>query len=136
MSTWYQPETPPPPPSNSASLKQILAMLAFGSLGSIWVIQAIKSQPGNSLGVGSILIVFALIFFVGLISKKFIVETVACGLLLLGAGGLIAITINTHRILWGVGAVFFLLCIVVIQLKYRFIDKPATTDNELRNPYS
>lgn len=133
MSSWYQPETPPPPPSTSASLKQILAMLAFGSLGSVWVIQAIKSQPGNSLGVGSVLILFSLIFFAGLISKNDIVELIACGALLLGAGGLLAITINTHRMLWGVGAFFFVLCIVVIQMKHRFIDKP-TTDIP-RNPY-
>lgn len=136
MSNYYQPEKPLPPPTGSATLRQILGMFVFGSMGSIFVIRAIKSQEGNSLRVGSILIVCAFIFFAGLISKNDIVEMISSALLLLGSGILVAITINTHEWLWGLGAVFFALCVVVIQLKDRFIDQSHTPDDGPRNPYS
>lgn len=135
MSSYYEPETPPPPPSSSASFKQIILMLAFGTLGSLFVINAIQSQPGNSLGVGAILIVFALLFFAGLISRNRVMELIASGALLLGACVLVVMTIQSRDVLWGVGAIFFVLCIVVIQLKHRFVDKPTTPDGELKNPY-
>lgn len=135
MSSYYDPNTPPPPPSKSASFKQIILMLAFGMIGSVFVINAIQSQPGNSLGVGAILIAFALLFFAGLISRNQIIELIASGALLLGAGVLVALTVQTREVLWGVGAVFFVLCIVVIQAKHRFVDKPITPDGELKNPY-
>lgn len=135
MSSYYDPNTPPPPPSKSASFKQIILMLAFGMIGSVFVINAIQSQPGNSLGVGAILIAFALLFFAGLISRNQIIELIASGALLLGAGVLVALTVQTREVLWGVGAVFFVLCIVVIQAKHRFVDKPTTPDGELKNPY-
>lgn len=110
-------------------------MLAFGSLGSVFVINAIQSQPGNSLGIGAILIAFALLFFAGLISRNRVMELIASGALLLGACVLVVLTIQSRDVLWGVGAVFFVLCIVVIQLKHRFVDKPTTPDGELKNPY-
>ena len=134
MSNRYQPENPPPPPTGSATLRQILGMLLFGSMGSFFVIQAIKSQEGNSLRAGSILILFAFVFFVGLISKNEVIELIASGVLLLGAGGLVAITIATREWIWGLGAVFFVLCIVVIQLKDRFIDQ-ANTTHDPPSPY-
>lgn len=134
MSSYFDPSSPPPPPSQSANLKQIVVMLAFGSLGSLFVINAIQSQPGNSLYIGAILIAFALIFFAGLISNNQVVELVASGILLVGAGGLVATTVNTREILWGVGAIFFVLCIVVIQMKHRFKDQ-SPPDGGLRNPY-
>lgn len=136
MSSYYDPQSTPPPPGQSASLKQIVVMLLFGTLGSLFVINAIRSQPGNSLYVGAILIGFALVFFAGLISSNRVVELAASGILLMGAAGLVAITVNTREILWGAGALFFLLCIVVIQLKHRFRDQSAPPDGGLRNPYS
>lgn len=135
MSSYYDPDIPPPAPSKSASFKQIILMLAFGTIGSVFVINAIQSQPGNSLGIGAILIGFALLFFAGLISRNQVVELIASGALLLGAGVLVAMTVQTRDVLWGVGAIFFVLCIVVIQLKHRFVDKPSTPDGELKNPY-
>lgn len=135
MSSYYEPEAPPPPPSNSASFKQIILMLAFGTLGSLFVVNAIQSQPGNSLGIGAILIAFALLFFAGLISRNRVVEIIASGALLIGASVLVVITIQSRDVLWGVGAIFFVLCIVVIQLKHRFIDQPTTKEGELKNPY-
>ncbi len=110
-------------------------MLAFGTMGSLFVINAIRSQPGNSLGVGAILIAFALLFFAGLISRNQVIELIVSGALLLGAGVLVAITVQTRDVLWGAGAVFFVLCIVVIQVKHRFVDKPSTPDGEMKNPY-
>ena len=136
MSSYYDSENPPPPPAKSASFKQIVVMLLFGMFGSIFVIKAVQSQPGNSLYVGAIMIAFALVFFAGLISGKEIVELIASGILLLGAGGLAATAFNTQDILWVSGAVFFILCIVVIQLKNRFKDQSNPPDGELRNPYS
>jgi hypothetical protein len=135
MSSYFDPKSTPPPPGQSASLKQIVVMLIFGTLGSLFVVNAIRSQAGNSLYVGVVLIAFALVFFAGLISTNQVVELVASGILLLGAAGLVAITINTREILWGAGALFFLLCIVVIQLKNRFRDQPPP-EGGLRNPYS
>lgn len=123
MSSYFDPESPPPPPSQSASFRQIILMLAFGAMGSVFVISAIRSQPGNSLGVGAVLIMCAFIFFAGLISRRAIIETIASGLLLIGAGVLVAMTIQTRDWLWGLGAVFFALCIVVIQMKQRFKDQ-------------
>lgn len=110
-------------------------MLAFGTMGSLFVINAIRSQPGNSLGVGAILIAFALLFFAGLISRNQVIELIVSGALLLGAGVLVAITVQTRDVLWGAGAVFFVLCIVVIQMKHRFVDKPELPDGEMKNPY-
>lgn len=135
MSSYYDPQSPPPPPSKSASFKQIIMMLVFGTIGSLFVINAIQSQPGNSLGVGAILIAFALLFFAGLISRNQIIELVASGALLLGAGVLVAMTVQSRDVLWGVGAIFFVLCIVVIQMKHRFVDKSPTADGEMKNPY-
>lgn len=135
MSSYFDPNTPPPPPAKSASFKQILLMLGFGSMGSLFVINAIRSQPGNSLGIGAVLIAFALLFFAGLISRIRIVELVASGALLVGAGVLAALTVQSRDVLWGLGAVFFVLCIVVIQTKHRFVDKTETPDGELKNPY-
>lgn len=135
MSSWYQPETPPPPPAKSASLNQILAMLVFGGIGSYFVITAIRSRPGQSLAVGGILILCALIFFAGLISKNRVVELVASGILLIGSSLLVAITINSGQWIWALGAVFFLLCVAVIQLKHRFIDQSQPPSDERRNPY-
>lgn len=112
-------------------------MLLFGTFGSLFVVQAVQSQPGNSLYIGAVLIAFALIFFAGLISGKDVVELIASGMLLLGAGGLAAIAINTRDLLWVAGAVFFVMCIVVIQLKNRFKDQSQPPpDGGLRNPYS
>lgn len=136
MSTYFDPDSQPTPPTRSASFKQIIAMFLFGSMGSLFVVNAIKSQAGNSLRTGTILIVFALVFFAGLISKNSVVELISSGILLVGAGGLVALTINTREILWGVGAIFFVLCIAVIQLKNRFVDKPDLPTNGLRNPSS
>lgn len=136
MSSYYDPQSPPPPPAKSATLKQMVVMMLFGTLGSLFVINAIKSQQGNSLYIGVVLIVFALIFFAGLISGNQMVEWIASGLLLLGAGGLIALTVQTRDPLWGAGAAFFVLCIVVIQLKHRFKDQTTPPDGGLRNPYS
>lgn len=135
MSSYFDPNTPPPPPAKSASFKQILLMLGFGSMGSLFVINAIRSQPGNSLGIGAVLIAFALLFFAGLISRIRIVELIASGALLVGAGVLAALTVQSRDVLWGLGAVFFVLCIVVIQTKHRFVDKTETPDGELKNPY-
>lgn len=135
MSSYFDPNSPPPPPSKSASFTQIILMLAFGTMGSLFVINAIRSQPGNSLGVGAVLIAFALIFFAGLISRNQVVELLASGALLLGAGVLVALTVQSRDVLWGVGAVFFVLCIAVIQLKHRFVDKSTVPDDELKNPY-
>ena len=135
MSSYFDPNTPPPPPAKSASFKQILLMLGFGSMGSLFVINAIRSQPGNSLGIGAVLIAFALLFFAGLISRIRIVELIASGALLVGAGVLVALTVQSRDVLWGLGAVFFVLCIVVIQTKHRFVDKTETPDGELKNPY-
>lgn len=135
MSSYFDPQSPPPPPAKSASFKQIILMLAFGTVGSLFVINAIRSQPGNSLGVGAVLIAFSLIFFAGLISRKRVVELLASGALLLGSGLLVAITVQSRDALWGVGAVFFVLCIVVIQTKHRFVDTSETPDGELKNPY-
>lgn len=136
MSSYYDSENPPPPPAKSASFKQIVVMLLFGTFGSMFVVKAVQSQPGNSLYVGSMMIAFALVFFAGLISGKEIVELIASGILLLGAGGLAAIAFNTRDILWVSGTVFFILCIVVIQLKNRFKDQSDPPEGELRNPYS
>lgn len=136
MSSYFDPSAPPPPPSKSAGFKQILLMLAFGTLGSLFVVNAIQSQPGNSLAIGSILIVFALLFFAGLISRNQVVELVASGALLLGAGVLVAMTVQSREILWGVGAVFFVICVVVIQLKHKFVDQSTPADGEMKNPYS
>lgn len=136
MSSYFDPNSPPPPPAQGATLKQVVVMLLFGIMGSLFVMNAIRSQPGNSLYVGVIMIVFAMVFFAGLISSSQVVELVASGILLLGAGGLLAFAINTREILWGVGALFFLLCIVVIQLKHRFRDQSPPPDGGLRNPYS
>lgn len=133
--SYYDPESPPPPPSRSASFKQIIMMFGFGSMGSLFVIQAIRSQPGNSLYIGAILIAFALVFFAGLISRNQVVELIASGLLLLGASVLVVMTVQSRDVLWGVGAVFFVLCIVVIQMKHRFVDKSTTPDGEMKNPY-
>lgn len=133
--SYYDPDSPPPPPTESASFKQIIMMFGFGTLGSIWVIRAIQSQPGNALGIGAVLIMFALIFFAGLISRNQIVELVASGALVLGASILVVMTIMSRDVLWGVGAVFFVLCIVVIQMKHRFVDKSPTPDGEMKNPY-
>ncbi len=110
-------------------------MFAFGTLGSLFVINAIQSQPGNSLGVGGVLIVCAFIFFAGLISRNQFIELFASGFLLIGAGVLVAMTIQSRDALWGFGALFFVLCIVVIQLKHRFVDNTQTPDGELKNPY-
>lgn len=136
MSSYFDPKSPPPPPAQSATFKQIIVMLLFGTLGSLFVMNAIQSQQGNSLYVGVALIFFALVFFAGLISRNQIVETVASGILLLGAGGLVALTVQTRDVLWGAGALFFLLCIAVIQLKHRFIDQSTRPDGGPRNPYS
>lgn len=136
MSSYFDSENPPPPPANTASLKQVVIMLAFAMFGSVFVIKAVQSQPGNSLYIGVVLIAFALIFFAGLISSKEIVEIIASGVLLLGAGGLAALAFNTRDILWAAGAVFFVLCIVVIQMKHRFKDQSTPPDGGLRNPYS
>lgn len=134
--SYYDPESPPPPPSTSANFKQIIMMFGFGTLGSLWVINAIRSQPGNSLGVGAVLIVFALIFFAGLISRNQLVELAASGALVLGASVLVVMTIQSRDVLWGIGAVFFVLCVVVIQLKHRFVDQSSPTpDGEMKNPY-
>ena len=135
MSSYFDPTSTPPPPGQSASFRQIVVMFLFGTLGSLFVINAIRSQAGNSLYVGAILIAFALVFFAGLISNNRVVELAASGILLMGAGGLVATTINTRDLLWGAGALFFLLCIVVIQLKHRFRDQ-SPPDGGLRNPYS
>ena len=137
MSSYFDPDTPPPPPSKSASFKQIILMLGFGTLGSLFVINAIRSQPGNSLGVGAVLIAFALLFFAGLISRNQVIELIASGALLIGAGVLAVMTVQSREILWGVGTVFFILCVVVIQLKHRFIDQTmsSSADGELKNPY-
>lgn len=110
-------------------------MLAFGTMGSLFVINAIRSQPGNSLGVGAVLIAFALIFFAGLISRNQVVELIASGALLVGAGVLVAMTVQSRDVLWGIGAVFFALCIVVIQTKHRFVDQSTPANGELKNPY-
>lgn len=110
-------------------------MLGFGTMGSLFVINAIRSQPGNSLGVGAVLIAFALIFFAGLISRNQVIELIASGALLLGAGALVAITVQSRDVLWGVGAIFFVLCIVVIQMKHRFVDHTTPRDGEMKNPY-
>lgn len=136
MSSYFDPSAPPPPPSKSAGFKQILLMLAFGTLGSLFVINAIQSQPGNSLAIGGILIVFALLFFAGLISRNQVVELVASGALLLGAGVLVAMTVQSREFLWGIGAVFFVICVVVIQLKHKFVDQTTSADGEMKNPYS
>lgn len=136
MSSYFDPETPPPAPTQSANFKQILLMLAFGSLGSFFVIKAIQSQPGNSLGVGAVLIVFALLFFAGLIVRNQVVELIVSGLLLMGAAGLVVLTIQTREFIWGVGAVFFVLCVVVIQLKHFFVDQSDSPDEGMKNPYS
>lgn len=133
--SYYDPDSPPPPPSSSANFKQILMMLAFGTMGSLFVINAIRSQPGNSLGVGAVLIAFALIFFAGLISRNQVVELLASGALLLGTGVLVVITVQTREVLWGSGAIFFVLCIVVIQMKHRFVDKSPPSNGEMKNPY-
>jgi hypothetical protein len=136
MSSYFDPKSPPPPPAQSATFKQIVVMLLFASLGSMFVINAIRSQQGNSLFVGVVLIFFALVFFAGLISRNQVVELVASGILLLGAGGLVALTVISRDVLWGAGAVFFVLCVAVIQLKHRFIDQAAPPDSGLRNPYT
>lgn len=136
MSSYYDPDSPPPPPTQSASFRQILFMLGFGTLGSLWVINAIRSQPGNSLGIGAVLILFALIFFAGLISRNRVIELGASAALILGAGVLAALAVQSRDVLWAVGAIFFVLCIVVIQLKGRFVDKSPTPDGEMKNPYS
>lgn len=136
MSSYFDPETPPPPPAKSASFKQIILMLAFGMIGSLFVVNAIQSQPGNSLGIGAVLIVCALIFFAGLISRSQVMELIASGVLLLGAGVLVALTVQTRDVLWGVGAFFFVLCIVVIQLKHKFVDQSTHKNGEMKNPYS
>ena len=133
--SYYDPESPPPPPTSSASFKQIILMFGFGTMGSIFVINAIRSQPGNSLGVGAVLIAFALVFFAGLISRNQIVELIASAVLLLGATVLVVMTVQSRDVLWGTGAVFFVLCIVVIQLKHRFVDRSAPPNGELKNPY-
>jgi hypothetical protein len=136
MSSYFDPKSPPPPPAQSATLKQIVVMMLFGTLGSLFVMNAIQSQPGNSLYVGGVLIFFALVFFAGLISRNQVVELVASGILLLGAAGLVVLTAQSRDVLWGAGALFFLLCIVVIQVKHRFADQSAPRDGEMRNPYS
>lgn len=110
-------------------------MLGFGTLGSVFVVNAIQSQPGNSLYVGLVLIAFALIFFAGLISRNQVVEMVSSGALLLGAGVLVAMTVQSRDVLWGIGAVFFVLCIVVIQLKHKFVDQSPPQNGEMKNPY-
>lgn len=110
-------------------------MLGFGTIGSLFVVNAIQSQPGNSLGVGAVLIAFALTFFAGLISRNQVIELIASGALLLGAGVLVALTVQSRDVLWGVGAIFFVLCIVVIQTKHRFVDKSLPADGEMKNPY-
>lgn len=136
MSSWYEPDSPPPPPTQSATFKQIIAMLAFGSLGSVFVIQAIGARPGQSLYTGGILIIFAFIFFAGLIVKNRVVEIIASALLVFGAGVLVMMTVNNGEWLWAVGAVFFLLCVVVINVKHMFIDQTHADDSTPRNPYS
>lgn len=135
MSSYYDPQSPPPPPAKSASFKQIILMLAFGTMGSMFVINAIQSQPGNSLGVGAVLIVSAFIFFAGLISRNQVIELIASGFLLIGAGVLVAMTIQSRDVLWGFGALFFVLCIVVIQMKHKFVDRAKVPEGELKNPY-
>lgn len=110
-------------------------MFLFGTLGSLFVINAIQSQPGNSLGVGGVLIVSAFIFFAGLISRNQVVELIASGYLLIGTGVLVALTIQSRDPLWGFGALFFVLCIVVIQMKHKFVDKTEIPEGELKNPY-
>lgn len=136
MSSYFDPQKPPPPPAKSATLKQMLAMLVFGTMGSLYVVNAIQSQPGRSLGIGAVLIVCAFVFFAGLISRNQFIELFASAILLLGAGVQVAMVIQTHRILWGVGALFFTLCVVLIHLKHRFIDQNRFPDGELKNPYS
>lgn len=136
MSSYFDPNSPPPPPTKSASFRQIILMLGFGTLGSLYVINAIRSQPGNSLGIGAVLIVFALIFFAGLISRNQVVELAASAALLLGATVQVVITIQSREVLWGIGAVFFVLCVVVIQMKHRFVDQTPAADGEMKNPYS
>lgn len=136
MSSYFDPKSPPPPPAQSATLKQMVVMLLFGTLGSLFVMNAIKSQPGNSLYVGGVLIFFALVFFAGLISRNQVVELVASGMLLVGAAGLVVLTVQSREVLWGVGALFFALCVVVIQVKHRFADQTAPSEDGLRNPYS
>lgn len=111
-------------------------MLAFGSLGSVFVIQAIGARPGKSLYTGGILIVCAFIFFAGLIVKNRVVELIASGFLLFGSGVLAMMTVRTGEWLWAIGAVFFVLCVVVINLKHRFIDQSRLPDDTPRNPYS
>lgn len=110
-------------------------MFSFGTVGSLFVINAIQSQPGNSLGIGVILIVLALLFFAALISRKQIIELIVSGVLFLGVGVLVAMTVQTRDVLWGVGAIFFVMCIVVIQMKHRFVDKSVPPDGEMKNPY-
>lgn len=136
MSSYFDSENPPPPPSSSASLKQVIVMMFFGLFGSMFVINAVQSQPGNSLYIGAVLIAFALVFFAGLISSSEIVELIASGILLVGAGGLAVVTFNTRDFLWAAGTIFFVMCIVVIQLKHRFKDQSTPPDGGLRNPYS
>ncbi len=136
MSSYFDPKSPPPPPAQSATLKQIVVMMLFGTLGSLFVMNAIQSQQGNSLYIGGVLIFFALVFFAGLISRNQVVETVASGILLLGASGLVVLTVQTWDVLWGIGALFFVLCTAVIQLKHRFVDQSSPPDGEMRNPYS
>ena len=136
MSSYFDPKSPPPPPAQSATLKQVVVMIAFGTFGSLFVMNAIKSQQGNSLYIGAVLIFFALVFFAGLISRNQVVELVASGILLVGAAGLVVLTVQSREVLWGAGALFFALCVVVIQVKYRFADQTTPPDDGPRNPYS
>lgn len=135
MSSWYEPDTPPPPPTQSASFRQIIGMLAFGGLGSYFMVKAIGSRPGQSLYTGGILIIFAFVFFTGLIVKNRIVELITSGILLLGAGVLVAMTIGTREWIWGLGTVFFLTCVLVINAKYQFMDEAQQNNDHMRNPY-
>lgn len=136
MSSYFDPQSPPPPPAQSATLKQIVVMLLFGTLGSLFVMNAIQSQQGNSLYIGGVLIFFALVFFAGLISRNQLVELVASGILLVGAAGLVVLAVQSREVLWGAGALFFALCVVVIQTKHRFADRTLPPDGGLRNPYT
>lgn len=130
------PDTPPlPPPSQSASLKQILVMFGFASLGSLFVINAIRAYPGNALWAGMGLAIFGMIFFAGMISKARPVELFACAMLTIGAGGLIAIYSRDHKPIWLFGFLFFVLCVLVILSKHRFIDQPTEAGDRPRNPY-
>lgn len=137
MSSYYDPAHPPTPPTRSATIRQIVAMLLFGGLGSTFVIRAIRYWPEQALYTGTVLIVFAFMFAIGMISKSRTVELISCGVLAFGLGLLGLIYVRERDWLWLFGFVFFAMCIVVILLKPRYIDASARdADAPLRNPYA